>query len=290
MEIEEALERYQVQLEADGRSVHTRRQYARHGRLLARWLRESGGSTDVRLISHEDIATFLIAPVARTRPDGKPKKATATNALRSSLRTLFAFVHAAGYAPTNAARLIRRARCAPPPPRGLSEEEQERLLAALVAAKGDEAERDRVLFDLMLATGIRLGSVLALDIEDVNIERGELYLRRTKGDRPFAIFFNERVAALLRGHIGELTAGPLFESRQRRRLSVRQVQRRLSNWLQRAACRPAGPHALRHTFGQTVYDRTRDPLVVQAALGHRSIASTMVYAQVDERRLRAALG
>src|SRR5688572_905192 len=111
MDIQEALGLYLVQLDADGRAVSTRRQAERHVRLLARWLRENGRSTDVRVIGHEDLAAFLAAPVARTRPDGKPKKATATNALRSSVRTFFSFVHAAGYAPLNAARLVRRAMC-----------------------------------------------------------------------------------------------------------------------------------------------------------------------------------
>jgi site-specific recombinase XerD len=287
MRLDQALDLYVEQLRADGRSEHTVRQYRRHVRLLAAWF---GGVKHVEDVTHEDLARFLNSDGARHRPDGKLKKATATNALRSSLRTFFAYAHAAGLTQQNAARLVRRARCAPPPPRGLSKDEQERLLDVLGAAKGDEAERDRVLFDLMLATGIRLGSALGLDVGDVNLGRGELLVRKAKGDRPFVIYFNERVGALLGGHIGDRASGPLFESRHRRRISSRQVQRRLAYWLVRAGCRRAAPHALRHTFGQGLYDRTRDPLVVQAALGHRSIASTMVYAKVDERRLRAAMG
>ena len=262
------------------------RQYRRHVRLLAAWF---GGAKHVEDVTHEDLARFLNSDRARHRPDGKPKKATATNSLRSSLRTFFAYAHAAGLTQQNAARLVRRARCAPPPPRGLSRDEQERLLDVLGAAQGDEAERDRVLFEVMLATGIRIGSCLALDIGDVDLARCELYLRTTKGDRPFVVYLNDRVGALLRGYVGDRATGPLFESRHRRRVSARQVARRLDLWLERARCRQAGPHALRHSFGQGLYDRTRDPFLVQAAMGHRSIASTMVYTQVDERRLRATM-
>ena len=286
MRLDHALDLYVQQLCADGRSDHTVRQYQRHIRLLAAWL---GTGQHVEAITHEDLAQFLTTPVARMRPDGRPKKATATNALRSSLRTFFAYAHAAGLAPTNAARLIRRARCAPAPPRGLSVDEQRRLLDALRDAQGEAAERDRVLFELLLACGTRVGATLALDVEDVDLERGELYLRTTKGDRPMTVFFNRRIGGLLAGLIGERTTGPLFESRHRRRLSARQVQRRLERWLSRAGCRRASPHGLRHTFGQVLYDRTGDPFLVQAALGHRSIASTLVYAHVDERKLRAAV-
>ena len=284
--LDQALDLYVEQLRADGRSEHTVRQYRRHVRLLAAWF---GGAKHVEDVTHEDLARFLNSDRARHRPDGKGKKATSTNALRSSLRTFFAYAHAAGLTQQNAARLVRRARCAPPPPRGLSRDEQERLLDVLGAAQGEEAERDRVLFEVMLSTGIRIGSCLALDVGDVDLNRGELYLRTTKGDRPFVIYFNQRIAALLVGLIGDRAEGALFESRHRRRLSARQVARRLDLWLERAGCRQASPHALRHSFGQGLYDSTRDPFLVRAALGHRSIASTLVYARVIGADLRRAL-
>ena len=288
MEIDDALGLYLVQLDADGRSVHTRRQYERHIRLLGRWLRASARATVVGEITHQVLAEFLVSPEARDRPDGRPKKATATNALRSSLRTFFAYAHAAGLTPTNPARLIRRARCAPAPPRGLSRAEQTRLVAALEHADSDAEQRDRVLFGLMLGTGIRIGEALAIDVEDVDLERGELFLMSTKGDRPRTVILNSRAAVLLETHIRGRASGPVFGSRQGNRVSVRQVARRLHLWLQRAGCRCASPHALRHSFGQGLYDRTGDPFLVQAAMGHRSIASTLVYARVDARRIRAA--
>ena len=290
MEIIEALGLYQVQLEADGRAVPTMRQYDRHVRLLARWLVAGGRPTVVGEMTHLVLAEFLVSPDARDRPDGRPKKATSANAMRSSLRTFFAYGHAAGLTPTNPARLIRRARCAPAPPRGLTVPEQTRLLGVLDQAEGEAGERDRVLFSLLLAAGLRIGSALAIDIEDVDTAGGQLYLRTVKGGGGQTIFFNERIAALLEGLIGDRAEGALFESRHRRRLSIRQVARRLEYWLERAGCRRASPHALRHSFGQGLYDRTGDPFLVQAALGHRSIQSTLVYARPGRERLLDAVG
>ena len=289
MQILDALGLYQVQLDADGRSVHTRRQYERHVRLLAQWLVAGGRPSVVGEITHQALAAFLVSPDARDRPDGRPKKATAANALRSSLRTFFAYAHAAGLTPTNPARLIRRARCAPAPPRGLTVPEQTRLLGVLAQAEGEAGERDRVLFSLLLAAGLRIGSALAIDIEDVDTAGGQLYLRTMKGGGGQTIYFNERLAGLLDGLIGDQAEGPLFTSRHRRRLSVRQVARRLEYWLRRAGCRRASPHALRHSFGQGIYDRTGDPFLVQAAMGHRSMASTLTYATVGSRDVRAAV-
>lgn len=289
MHIEAALDSYVMQLRADGRSEHTIKQYQRHIRLLARWLAEEGRDLKVETLDHEVLALFMVSDTARLRPDGQPKRAAAMNALRSSLRTYFSYLHAAGITSTNPARLIRRARCGTPPPRALSQQETDRLLAALDQAESPLEKRDAVLFKLMLLTGIRVGSAVGLDVEDVDLDAGELMLRTVKNNRPDRVFLPPDTVALLQPFIQDRT-GPLFTDRTGRRISSRQVQRRLHVWAERAAIRlPTSPHGLRHTFGMRIYERTGDLLVTQAALRHASVASTMVYARCDDRRLRQAL-
>ena len=104
------LDRYLVQLQADGRSPFWQSQVERHVRFLDRWMAEHRLPRDVRRITHEHIARFLASPEANTRLDGKPKRATSTNALRSSLRVFFEYANVAGHAPRNAAALVRRGR------------------------------------------------------------------------------------------------------------------------------------------------------------------------------------
>ena len=104
-------------------------------------------------------------------------------------------------------------------------------------------------------------------------------------------YVNERIVGLLRGHIRDRFSGPLFESRHGLRLSARQVQRRLAAWCREAQIKgPTCPHALRHSFATALYRRTEDVLLVKEALGHRSVASTVVYARPEPGRLRALLG
>jgi integrase/recombinase XerC len=287
MRIDQALDLYVQQLRADGRSEHTVRQYQRHIRLLDAWF---GAPKHVEDVTHEDLARFLSSDQARQRPDARPKRPTSTNALRSSLRTFFAYVHAAGLASTNAGRLIRRARCAPPPPRGLSREEQTRLLDVLARATGEAGERDYVMFSLLLASGLRVGSAIGLDVEDIDLEQGEIRVRSSKGDQPFVTFINDRLVTLLRGHMGGRTEGALFSSRQGERISARQVLARLGYWCRRAGIqRRTCCHALRHTFAVALYQATGDVLLVQRALGHVTPSSTAIYARVDPERLRRAL-
>jgi site-specific recombinase XerC len=286
MRIQEALDRYLLQLEADGRSPHTRAQYARHVGLLAAWLNDP----DVDLVDHELLARFLVSEAARLRPDGKPKKAAALNCLRSSLRTFWAWAHAAGYVARNPARLIRRARCGPPPPRALSDDEQQRLMGALASARGEAAERDHALFHVMLATGIRLGSALGLDVEDVDLERGELLLRHCKNGRVEVVFLGRAVRNHLARFIGARVTGPLFRGRHGGRLGARQAQRRFELWCAATGIgRHATSHSLRHSFATALYARTGDVLLVKEALRHRSVVSTLVYAACPTSRLRSAI-
>jgi site-specific recombinase XerC len=75
------------------------------------------------------------------------------------------------------------------------------------------------------------------------------------------------------------------------RITTRHVQRRMGEWLKRAGIKTAAsPHWLRHGFATDLLRRTGDLALVQAALCHRSITSTLVYARVDAGRVMAALG
>jgi integrase/recombinase XerD len=285
MDILEGLAKFQVQLEADGRSIHTRRQYDRHVRLFAHWLRTGGHRGALDAIDHEAVAAFLASPVARTRHDGGVKRATSANALRTSVRVFFRYCHEAGFVAQNPARLVKRAICGNPPPRALTEDETRRLMATLAEGEGPEAERDHALFHLMLATGIRLGSAISLDVEDVDLDAGQLYLRTMKGDRREVVYLGRAIRAHLRRFISDRTTGPLFVGIHGGRISDRHAQRRYREWIQKAGiARASSTHTLRHSFATSLYRRTGDLLLVQQALCHRSIASTVIYARVSRAR------
>ena len=274
MLIQDALERFVTQLEADGRSHHTIGQYRRHVRALAAWV---GPRSTLADLSHEVVARFLAASAARTRPDGGVKRATSVNALRTSLRQFLAFAHAAGWTPENHARFVRPALCGRPLPKALPDEDVTRLLGAITDP------RDHALVHLLLGTGIRLGSALALDASDLDFDRGEVLLRRTKGDRVERAVMPRAVAEVLRGYVAG-RAGRVFP------ITARHAHRRLAHWLAVAGItHPASPHALRHTFATRLLTKTGDISLVQRALRHRSITATMVYAEVDDRRVREAV-
>jgi site-specific recombinase XerD len=276
MNLQEAIDAYVLQLDADGRSQHTIGQARRHLRLFA--------ANAPAELTPTTVATFFASDAARIRPDGRPKRATSVNALRSSIRTFFAYAHAAGWTPTNPARLLRRARTGTPPPRALSEAERDRLLERLAAADGPLARRDEMLVCLLLGSGLRIGSAVGLDVGDVDLERGELAIRSAKGDRPETVYLSSDLVVRLRRFIGGRTDGPLFSTACGVRLTTRQAARRFA-----ALEAPGSLHGLRHSFATALLARTGDLALVQAALRHRSIASTTVYAKTPAEKVRASL-
>ena len=146
-----------------------------------------------------------------------------------------------------------------------------------------------MLVELLLGTGIRIGSALALDVGDLDFDHGEIKLRTTKNDRPTTAVLPASVAKSLEAFGAERTEGAVFLAGDHR-VSMRHAQRRLSNWFAAAGIVGKSAHSLRHSFACTLLNRTGDLRLVQAAMNHASIVSTTIYTQVDREKLRAAVG
>jgi len=290
MQLQSALDRFLLQLEADGRSPHTVGQYRRHIRLLIDWLSREDQTGELEDVTDEDLAKFLASSTVRKTAAGTPRKASSANALRSSVKGFFSWMSMAGMVTSDPSRLIRRAITGPAPPRALQAAEEERLLSVLRKAKGSEAERDYMLVKLMLASGIRLSSALALDMADVDLAESTLLLRKVKGDRVERVLLGQGISEVLATYLKGRTNGPVFARRDGARISARHFQRRFRALKEKAGIPgEVAPHSLRHSFAMALYRKSGDVLLVKRALGHASINSTMVYARPSEAALREAL-
>jgi len=302
MRLSQAIPQYDRQLAANGRSAHTRSAYLRDLRALSRWM---GEDADLATITPDHLARFLISamvlctaygqPAKKTA--GKPRVAISVNRTKSALRSFFAFCVESGFLSENPARLIRSSPARAKEPSTLEAGEIERIRAVLAAKTGTLADRDRLIFELLLGTGIRLGSLVGLNRGDVDLEAGILHIR-AKGGGQERVFLNPQLVGMLGQHLGEsATQGntapnsPVFRSKSGRRLGARQVQLNFARWLAQAGIsRPFSVHSLRHTFATRLYRRTGDLYLVQKALGHRQITTTEIYARVDDDALRCAVG
>ncbi len=161
-------------------------------------------------------------------------------------------------------------------------------------------ERERALFELLYATGLRVSETAALDLEDVDLS-ARMLRAQGKGRKERIVPFGEEAEEALRcwlplrrslrtpaaaqecGRGGE----PLFVNSRGGRLTTRSMSRVLKRRL-RAAGLPAAisPHALRHTFATHLLQAGADLRAIQELLGHASLSTTQKYTHLDAARLR----
>jgi integrase/recombinase XerD len=278
-----AIARFGTQLQADGKSEHTRSAYLRDLKSFRAWLR---GSRDLLEITANTLARYLASEVFTS------KAAISVNRTKTALRMFFKFLTDAGYLETNPARLIKNSRCEQKTPEHLTRSEAKSLLSAIPLNDGPVTKRDRVMFTLLLQTGIRLGSLVQLKVRQVRL--GECTLKiNGKGGAEQSVYLKSTLRRLLRSYIRSArlnSESPLFPSRNGVHLGRRQVQLHFHHWLQKADIkRNLTVHSLRHTFAMNLYRKTGDLRLVQTALEHKRITTTEIYARVDDRRLKRAL-
>jgi site-specific recombinase XerD len=271
-----------MQITADGKGCHTRGAYLRDLRRLEDWL---GSATDAR-----SITPGIIARLLAQSSDGSP--AITVNRTKTALRVFFKFLTDAGYIKSSPARLIKNGRTEPKTPVYFKPTEARRFLRIIPTGDSPVALRDRVMFSLLLGTGIRLGSLVKLQARDVDL-KGRYIRIMAKGGIEHKAYFNSGLSRRLRTYItasGLDREDPLFPSRNGGHLSPRQVQLRFKHWLEVAGIDPKySVHSLRHTFAMNLYRKTGDLRLVQTALGHKRITTTEIYARTDDRRLKRAL-
>jgi len=283
MKLSIAIKRFDTQLRADGKSERTRQAYLRDLRKLEAWLKRDA---EVSTIAPDTLARFL------ADGNGEGRSALTVNRTKTALRVFFRFLTDAGDLSENPARLIRSTPTDRRVPTYLSIDEARRLLDAVTNSDSALAKRDHAMFSLFLGTGIRLGSLVALNVGDVNLTEGTVTIK-AKGGREETVFLNARLCKLLARYIKAVTAAdgtPLFRSRNGDRLGARQVQLRLRHWLEVAGItKPLSVHCLRHSFATRLYAMSGDLRLVQRALGHKHITTTEIYARVENKALRKAL-
>ena len=156
------------------------------------------------------------------------------------------------------------------------------------------ARRDQALFELAYASGLRVGELVGLDIEDINLPGNVVTVRQGKGAKDRLVPFGRPAAEALGGYLAlrDLLAGPqagraLFLGRRGRRLSDREVRRALNARLARAGLDQAfSPHSLRHSFATHLLSSGADLKAIGEMLGHSSLATTERYTHLDLDRLR----
>ncbi|GAA3399459.1 tyrosine recombinase XerC [Pseudarthrobacter polychromogenes] len=172
-----------------------------------------------------------------------------------------------------------------------------RLLATLEEAAAEGAPlalRDRAIVELLYATGVRVGELAGLDVDDLDPDRRTLRVIG-KGNKERTVPYGVPAALavddwLRRGRplLARDNSGPaLFLGARGGRVDQRQVRSMVNNLFAGLGDTSAsGPHALRHSAATHLLDGGADLRAVQEILGHSSLATTQIYTHVSVDRLR----
>jgi site-specific recombinase XerD len=173
----------------------------------------------------------------------------------------------------------------------------EQLIAqAAIGTSAPLARRDTALVELLYGAGLRIAEVVAINLADLQLGRGEVKVTG-KGDKQRVALFGAPCRRALESYLSDgrpalaaLAATPgsaLFLNRSGGALGERGARARLDD-IARAAGLPEAfhPHTLRHSFATHLLDGGADLRVVQELLGHESLGTTQVYTHVSTTRLR----
>lgn len=235
--------------------------------------------------------------LARQQASGRSRTTMARRA--TAARVFTAWLHHTGRHPHDVGAPLGSPKAHRTLPSVLREDEARALLdAAALAARDSGAVglRDVAILELLYATGIRVGELVSLDVDEV--DRGRNVVRVLgKGRKERTVPFGGPAARAVdawveRGRPRLATdgaGGALFLGVRGRRIDQRAVRTLVHRRIAEVPGAPdLGPHGLRHTAATHLLEGGADLRSVQELLGHASLATTQLYTHVTSDRLRRA--
>ena len=175
-------------------------------------------------------------------------------------------------------------------PEVLTDNEQVRLLEQ-PNPKCKTGLRNLCMIRIMLNIGLRASEVIFLKVKDVEWMSGKVYVRQGKGNKDRVLWLGEEDLELLRQwrevkpeseYLFTTLKGDTLNDRY-----LRAMVKRIGE--QAGISKDVHPHMLRHTFATDLYRETKDIRLVQKALGHSDLSTTMIYTHIVDEELEQAL-
>jgi site-specific recombinase XerD len=277
-----ALDRFDQWQQMRGMGERTRRAYRVDLSQLGKWA--AGRGLAPHELGHRELRRFA----AVLSEDGAARSTVARKlaAIRSFYRQLLE----RGEIDANPADLVSSPKKDAYLPNVLKPQEVVELLERIPGATPLDL-RDRSMFELAYAAGLRAEELVDLDLDSVDPD-GEEVRVEGKGSKTRVIPAGEhawrtleRYTERARPALDTGSSRALFLSKSGRRLSTSDVRRRLKLQGRRAGI---SPHTLRHSFATHLLEGGADLRTIQELLGHASIGTTQTYTRVESTRLRKA--
>jgi len=205
----------------------------------------------------------------------------------SSLRTYYRYLVSEGWSDHNPASSVPHPRLERRIPEVPTRDVVETILDDFPDSSA--GQRDRAIVELLYGAGLRVGELVALNLEDVQL--GQRLLRvRGKGRKVRVVPFGRQAVTAIQAYLPVRASwrrqggedDPLFVNQRGGRLTARSVRRMLDAAVLRSSdSRKLHPHDLRHAFATHLLEAGMDLRAIQELLGHSSLATTQIYTSVD---------
>lgn len=287
MFVQKAIIEFLHDRERKGCTAGTVTTYTHQLRLFERWL-AAQPVTDMERVRERHLIDYLAD--MRARPNLKWKGTVSPVTIRKraiGLRTFFLYAKQQKLVKTDPAKHLTIPHGGKRKPKALSPRQVEELLNVDRWRQDGDVLRDYALLVLMLDSGLRLAEVCALNIADVDYERGLVHVRHGKGDKERWTVVTNQTAELLRAYVGarihlpEAGALPVFIAIRGRRISSLRVYRAVKRRAKQTFLyNEVSPHRLRHTFFTEYLNAGGKLHIAQALGGHENPQTTIGYSSI----------
>ncbi len=237
---------------------------------------------DLRRVDHLAVRSYL-AHLAR-----RSLRRSSIARHLSALRSFFKYLMREGVVPANPARSIATPKGEKHLPSVLQTSD-----VTLLLEQPDLATplglRDRAWLELLYGSGLRIGELVGIDVNDVEL-RARLVKVRGKGAKERIVPFGSKAEESVRGWMAAREVPPeqhaLFTNYRGERITARSVRRLFERYVRGAALRAGvSPHTLRHSFATHLLNAGADLRGIQELLGHASLSTTQKYTHLNDWQL-----
>ena len=210
----------------------------------------------------------------------------------SALRTFFRFLQRDGYTKNNPVASVSTPKLDKKLPIFLDEKSALKLVTA-PNKNTFQSARDRAVLETLYSTGIRVGELVGIDIDDVDIISGVVKVLG-KGRIERIAPCGDKAISVIREYLKYRNVKmrqdkkALFLNKSGKRLSDRSVRRIVDKYIKDVGTKEhISPHTLRHSFATHLLNRGADLRSVQELLGHKNLSTTQIYTHVTMERLKS---
>lgn len=218
----------------------------------------------------------------------------------AAIRTFYRFLYREKIIDSNPAGSVHAPKKSRSLPKFLSKNEIEQILNN-IKIDTPAGYRNRVILELLYATGMRISELSNLNFGNLNLEENEITVMG-KGSKERIVLVSARAKEFLekyiktvrymiteeKANLSETENAPVFINKTGYRLQPQSVRNALNDIVKKIELpKKVTPHVFRHSFATKLLENGADLRVVQELLGHASISNTQIYTHVSTERLKA---